>query len=127
MGHYLLSAEAGFSAAHTLPDVDKCDRLHGHNWRVRLSVRVDEQGLDDTGMSVDFRTLEQVAKATVADFDHAYLNELDAFSDSVPTAEQVAKLVYERAASQLQNVAPAATVVEVEAWEMPGYRVAYRP
>ena len=64
--HFLLSGEATFSAAHTLPGVDMCERMHGHNWRVRLTVRVDDDGLDDIGMGVDFRALEQVARAHAA-------------------------------------------------------------
>ena len=51
--HYLLSAEAGFSAAHTLPGVDMCERFHGHNWRVRLTVRVYENRLDQLGIILD--------------------------------------------------------------------------
>ena len=66
MAHYLLSAEAMFSAAHTLPGVDMCDRIHGHNWRVRLTVRVEQDGLGEAGMGVDFRVIEDITKATVA-------------------------------------------------------------
>ena len=75
-GHYLLSAEASFSAAHTLPGVDMCERFHGHNWRVRLTVKVAERGLDGMGMGVDFREIERVAREVVAGFEHRYLNDL---------------------------------------------------
>ena len=127
MGHYLLSAEAGFSAAHRLPNVDQCDRLHGHNWRVRLTVRVSDATLGPQGMGVDFRDIEQTARSVVADFDHAYLNDLEAFSGKAPTAELVARIVCERAAARLSDLAPAASVDQVEAWETPQYRVVYRP
>ena len=33
-GYFLLSAEATFSAAHTLPGAGACEQMHGHNWRV---------------------------------------------------------------------------------------------
>jgi len=127
MGYYTLAAEAGFSAAHRLPDVDKCDRLHGHNWRVRLTVRVDEANLDDLGMGLDFREIEKTAKEAVADFDHAYLNDLAPFRDKHPTAERLAKVVYDRAAARFASITPTAKLVEVEAWEMSDYRVTYRP
>jgi 6-pyruvoyltetrahydropterin/6-carboxytetrahydropterin synthase len=125
--HYLLSAEAGFSAAHTLPGVDMCDRFHGHNWRVRLTVRVPESRLDEMGMGVDFREIERVTRDAVADFEHRYLNDLPDFKGRPPTAERVAKIVCTRAGEQLAKVAPAAEISGVEVWETPQYRVVYRP
>lgn len=125
--HFLLSGEATFSAAHTLPGVDMCDRMHGHNWRFRITVRVDPDGLDAAGMGVDFRILEQAARELADAFEHRYLNDLDAFQDAPPTAERIAQVIGERAAARLRDVAPAARLVEVELWEMPEYRVIYRP
>ncbi|UCD23259.1 MAG: 6-carboxytetrahydropterin synthase [Gemmatimonadota bacterium] len=127
MGYYTLAAEAGFSAAHRLPDVDQCDRLHGHNWRIRLTVQIDETDLNQAGMGIDFRQIEAVAEEAVADFDHSYLNDLEPFRDTAPTAERLAKVIYERAALGLASITPAASLVEVEAWEMSNYRVTYRP
>ena len=127
MGHFLLSADATFSAAHTLPGIEMCERMHGHNWRIRLTVRVDDAALDNVGMGVDFRVVEQIANEVVADFEHRYLNELDAFRDRLPTAEHVAQLVATRAAARLQSAVPAARVAEVELWETPDYRLVYRP
>lgn len=124
---YELSAESRFSAAHTLPGVDMCDRLHGHNWRVRVTVHVAEDRLDHLGMGIDFRVLENIARQAVADFEHRHLNELPDFVDHPPTAEYIAKLVSRRAQSQLDQRAPHASVSRVEIWEMPEYRVVYRP
>jgi 6-pyruvoyltetrahydropterin/6-carboxytetrahydropterin synthase len=123
----LLSAEAGFSAAHTLPGVDMCERFHGHNWRVRLTVRVSESRLDQLGMGVDFREIERVTKDVVAQFEHRYLNDLPEFKDRPPTAERVAKVVCDRASEQLARSAPGAEISGVEVWETPQYRVVYRP
>ena len=126
MGYYLLSAETSFSAAHTLPGVPKCERFHGHNWRVRLTVRVDASALDAGGMALDFREIERTAQDVVADFDHAYLNDLEPFQTYPPTAERVATVACERAARRLATSAPTVTVEEVEVWETPEYRVLYR-
>lgn len=126
-GHYLLSAEASFSAAHTLPGVDTCDRMHGHDWRVRVTVRVEENGLDAGGMALDFRVIEEVTRDVVADFDHRLLNELDAFAGRAPTAERLARVISDRARQRLAGRAPRAAVAEVEVWETPQYRVVYRP
>ena len=127
MSHYLLSAEASFSAAHRLPGVAQCDRLHGHNWRVRLTVRVTEEDLDPSGMGVDFREIEQTVRTVVSDFDHAFLNDLGPFRERPPTAEHVARLVCERAVDRLATVAPAATVCSVDVWETPDHRLTYYP
>ncbi len=127
MSHYLLSAEASFSAAHRLPGVEQCDRLHGHNWRIRLTVRVTEEDLDPSGIGVDFREIEKTVRTVVSDFDHALLNDLGAFRERPPTAERVASVICERAVEHLAKVAPAATVCSVDAWETPEYRITYYP
>ena len=127
MGTFLLSAEAGFSAAHTLPGVDMCERMHGHNWRVQATVRVREAALDRAGMGVDFRTLERLVQEAVADFEHRYLNELPAFQDGPPSAERLTRIVADRLKTSLATAAPAATLMEVALWELPEYRVIYRP
>ena len=125
--YYLLSAEATFSAAHTLPGVDMCERFHGHNWRVRVTVRVPQAGLDTSGMGVDFREIERLTRDSVAEFEHRYLNDLPVFRDRPPTAERVASVVCTRASERLTSLAPSAAVAEVEVWETPQYRVVYRP
>ncbi|NIM48919.1 MAG: 6-carboxytetrahydropterin synthase QueD [Gemmatimonadales bacterium] len=127
MPYYLLSAETTFSAAHVLPGVERCDRLHGHNWRVRLTVRVEEARLTEGGMGVDFRVIEDVTRTAVADFDHGYLNELEPFREQPPTAERIAQVVSVRAADRLAEAAPRVRVEQVEVWEVPHYRVVYRP
>ncbi len=94
---------------------------------MRLSVRIDEANLDGLGIGIDFRKIEEVARAAGADFDHAYLNDLEPFKDKHPTAERLARVVYTRAVARLASIAPTAQLVEVAAWEMSDYRVTYRP
>lgn len=126
-GEFLLSAEAAFSAAHTLPGVDMCERMHGHNWRVRVTVRVKADRLDGHGMGVDFRELERLTGEAVGDFEHRYLNELDAFAGRAPSAETIARVVGERVSAGLARHPSGAAVAQVELWEQPQYKVVYRP
>ena len=126
-GYYLLSAETTFSAAHRLPGTGTCEQLHGHNWRVRITVRVDEALLDGQGMGVDFRVIEEIVKSSVSEFDHAYLNDLEPFKEHPPTAELIAREVYRRSQTLLKEASRSVTIAEVEAWEMAGYRAVYRP
>ncbi len=127
MSYYLLSAETALSAAHTLPDTGQCEQLHGHNWRIRLTVKVSSEAIDAHGMEMDFRVLEKIVHDAVADFDHTYLNNHDAFATIPPTAERIAKVVSDRAVESLTKEAPSVSVQEVEVWEMPEYRAVYRP
>jgi 6-pyruvoyltetrahydropterin/6-carboxytetrahydropterin synthase len=125
--HFLLSAETRFSAAHTLPGVEACERMHGHDWRVRLIVRIDRARVDRSDLALDFRVLEEIARASVGDLDHRYLNDLPPFTGRGATAERVAELVYERASGRLAAQAPQAQLTEVRIWETPEYEVVYRP
>jgi 6-pyruvoyltetrahydropterin/6-carboxytetrahydropterin synthase len=127
MSAFLLSTEATFSAAHTLPGVDMCARMHGHNWRVRVTVQLDAARLDAHGMGVDFRVLEHMTRDAVQDFEHRYLNELEPFTDRPPSAETIARVVAERVAGRLAGHPSGARVLEVALWEMAQYRVVYRP
>jgi 6-pyruvoyltetrahydropterin/6-carboxytetrahydropterin synthase len=127
MAYYLLSAETTFSAAHHLPGVETCDRIHGHDWRVRLTVRVDAAAVGAGGMGFDFREIERATRAAVEDFEHRDLNQLPAFAGTAPTAEQVARIVYERARASVERSVTRARVEEVEVWETPAYRVLFRP
>lgn len=126
-GVFHLSAEAAFAAAHTLPGVDMCARMHGHNWRVRVTVAIDARRLDTNGMGVDFRDLERMTRDAVAEFEHQYLNELPAFQQRPPTAETIARVVADRVGTALAGHPSAAGVAEVELWETPLYKVSYRP
>lgn len=90
-------------------------------------MRVEEQRIDAQGMGVDFRTIEEIAKSSVADFDHAYLNDLEPFKDRPPTAELIAREVFRRSQTLLQEASQDLSVVEIEVWEMAGYRAVYRP
>jgi len=126
-GHFLLSAETTFSAAHTLPGAGTCEQMHGHNWRVRITVRIEETSLDDKGMGVDFRILDEIVQSSVSEFDHAYLNNVEPFTKCPPTAELIAREVYRRAQALLDEALQSAAISEVEVWEMDGYRAIYRP
>jgi 6-pyruvoyltetrahydropterin/6-carboxytetrahydropterin synthase len=101
--------------------------MHGHNWRVRITIRLDAGELDSRSMGLDFRDLQAITAQCVEDFEHRYLNDLDAFRAQPPTAEMLARVVAERAATRLGQIPSTARVEEVEVWEVPEYRVTYRP
>ncbi|MDR3565845.1 MAG: 6-carboxytetrahydropterin synthase QueD [Negativicutes bacterium] len=113
-----------FEAAHRLPDYPgKCCRLHGHNWKVEVTVVGDQ--LDDLGMLIDFRDLKQEVNKVIDTLDHYYLNEIEPFRTVNPTAENIAKYIYEELNSHL-IAARGVTVKLVKVWESPHSAAVYR-
>lgn len=119
-----LTTIVDFEAAHRLPDYPgKCCRLHGHNWKVEVTVT--GENLDQLGMLIDFRELKQEVNRIIDTLDHYYLNEIDAFRTMNPTAENIAKYIYQELKSGLK----ASNSVEVRAvkvWESPNSSALYR-
>ena len=96
---YELTISEEFEAAHRLPEYDgKCCRLHGHNWRVEVTVRGKE--LNASGLLIDFKNLKHHLAEVLATLDHYYLNELDAFASIPPTAEHISRYIYEMMAEK---------------------------
>lgn len=60
----------GFSAAHFIVGHKKCEYLHGHNWRVGLTVEGDE---DERGLVVDFLDLKRIMEKICDAYDHRLL------------------------------------------------------
>jgi 6-pyruvoyltetrahydropterin/6-carboxytetrahydropterin synthase len=84
-----------FAAAHHLANFyGKCEALHGHNWKVE--VFLTGTTLDEAGLLIDFGVVKARAKEVLAEIDHKYLNELEAFRDQNPSSENLARYLYER-------------------------------
>jgi len=111
---YEISTEGNFSAAHFLEGYQgDCARLHGHNWRVRVVVRMQDN--PPTGLTLDFRQLKSVIRQVIKQLDHRVLNELRPFEGKNPTAETIAQWCYVEMAKIIDN--EEAEVVRVEVWE----------
>lgn len=59
-----------FSACHFIPGHEKCARLHGHSYIVRLRL---EGSIGDDGMLMDFVVLKKALKAIAEELDHKTL------------------------------------------------------
>jgi 6-pyruvoyltetrahydropterin/6-carboxytetrahydropterin synthase len=131
---YRITRELGFCYGHRLLDYEgKCAHLHGHNARVVLTLEAAD--LDTAGMVTDFVAVrERVGAWIEAVLDHRMILHRDdpavpvlqqigepvCVVDFNPTAENLARLVFEHAAaSQLP-------VIEVELWETPTCKATYR-
>lgn len=99
---YEVMVEGSFSAAHNLRGYrKKCEKLHGHNWKVRVGVRGGE--LDKTGMLIDFREVKNYLERTLEKLDHKYLNEISYFKVTNPTSENIARFIYNELKSRLKG------------------------
>jgi len=120
---YELAVQLEFSAAHHLRDYPgKCSRLHGHNYRVEVTVA--GQQLNRHGMIIDFGQLKQICQQVIDELDHSLLNDHPFFQQHNPTAENIARYLYTQAAEALTN-----TEVNLEAvrvWESATSSATYR-
>lgn len=118
-----LTVKAHFDAAHALHGYPgECCRLHGHTWDVEATVR--GSALDGVGIVYDFKRLKDDLASVIEPLDHAYLNEVAPFDEANPTAENLARYVYEELSAR---VGREVELVEVAVWESPVARIAYRP
>lgn len=91
---YKLTVESGFSAAHRLVNYPgACSNLHGHNWKVKLTISATE--LDDTGMVIDLMELKNYLDECLQQFDHHLINEVEPFDVTNPTSENLARYIYQ--------------------------------
>ena len=112
---FAVSTEVEFAAAHALAGyAGPCEKLHGHNYRVRLIVTAPE--LDGVGMVMDFAELKRVLKDITAPLDHQNLNEIAPFDRLNSTAEHLARHLYEEAR---KRIGPPLRVWRVEVYETP--------
>ncbi len=122
---YAVTESISFSYGHRLMEYEGgCGHCHGHNGRVEIAVRA--AGLDRRGMVVDFAEILKAARGWIEEnLDHRMLLRRDDplvpplkalgeplfLMDVNPTAEAIAKLIYDAVAAQ------GLPVDEVRLWE----------
>ncbi len=129
-----VSRKAHFNAAHRLYRKDwsdeqndtifgKCSNpnFHGHNYELIVSVTgpIDP----DTGYVMDMKVLKDYIKSEVEDaFDHKNLNiEVHEFADTIPTAENIVVVIY----NKLKKILTSEQSMEVVLYETPRNFVTY--
>jgi len=105
-----------FAAAHQLKMVaDKCENLHGHNWKIEVCVI--SKKLNKQSIVMDFGEIKKHVRKLMEKLDHKFLNELEFFDEkSPPTSENVAVYI----ATELQKLLkyiPDVMISKVTAWE----------
>ena len=132
---FRVTREISFCYGHRLLEYGgKCRHLHGHNGKA--VVTLEAAALDALGMVVDFSAIKRVLGKWIDDaLDHRMLLHQDdpiipelvkqgepfVTLDANPTAENIARLIFERAA------ASGLPVTEVTLWETDSSFATYRP
>ena len=120
---YEITITRSFSAAHVLKDIGgKCEGLHGHNFDVEVSLAAVD--LNKEGLLIDFRILKGWTDEILDCLDHKHLNDLTYFKDKNPSAENLARFIYDRISDKvkLKNI----DVSRVTVWESEKARATYR-
>ncbi|MEM3426761.1 MAG: 6-carboxytetrahydropterin synthase QueD [Nitrososphaerales archaeon] len=118
---YSLTVSGTFAAAHYLTHYPgACSRLHGHTWKVEVTVVASEKN-PDTGMVEDFATIKSNLREVLSDLDHRCVN--DVLNISEATAEYVAEFIY----TKLSQMVFTAKLDSVTVWESDNARVTYSP
>ncbi len=110
-----VAVEKTVAAAHRLFDYNgPCEALHGHNYRVQVFYAGVE--LDRFGMLVDFGDIKKSFHAVLETIDHTYLNDLPAFQNLSPSAENIAMYIFR---GMKRTPFARATLLRVSVWETP--------
>lgn len=119
---YGLRVKTHFQAAHYLPDYPgKCARLHGHTWQVEVMVAGKELNVQD--LLLDLGQLKLFLAEVVEPLDHSLLNEVAELGGRSPSAENLARYVFEALAALLP---PGVRLEEVWVWESDTAGASYR-
>jgi 6-pyruvoyltetrahydropterin/6-carboxytetrahydropterin synthase len=119
---YELTVITQFAAAHQLRKFrGKCEKLHGHNWRIEVSLTGEK--LNDAGLLIDFEEIKEATDRILEELDHSFLNELPKFKDQNPSSENIAAYIFEKLGSTLND--NQIKVTKVTAWESDSARASY--
>lgn len=136
---YQLTTEHSFDSAHFLAGYDgKCGNLHGHRWRVLLTMQSEtlREDQQQKGMCVDFAELKKDLRTELDALDHVLIIEQGSLRESTmkalqeekfqvvempfrPTAENFARYFYELFTLKGYPVA------KVEVYETPNNSAVY--
>jgi 6-pyruvoyltetrahydropterin/6-carboxytetrahydropterin synthase len=132
---FRVSREIDFCYGHRLLNYEgKCRYLHGHNGHAIITI--ESASLDERGMVLDFTEIKRVVSSWIDEkLDHRMLlQRSDPFvsllqeageplflMDENPTAENIAKLIFDFTASR------GFPIVECQLWETPHCFATYRP
>lgn len=123
---YVLTVEDHFASAHQLRGYKgKCENIHGHNWKIVVSVQGTE--LNDIGLLIDFHEIKAALKDVFEVLDHKNLNDVQYFKEHNPSSENIARYIAEQMEEKLAFHNEKVAVESVTVWESHTSRCTYKP
>ncbi len=123
-----VTVEETFAAGHALRGYrGKCEKPHGHNYRVRLTLRGPE--LDSAGLLYDFVRLKAILSEIAERLDHQFMNDIAPFDVLNPSAENLARYFFQEAERRLAAQQPGngVRVAAITVWETDTSTATYSP
>lgn len=119
---FTISVERHFQASHqlTMPDGSK-EPIHDHDWVV--TVILSSEKLNNMGIVMDFQALKAMIDKTIAGFDNKPLESIGYFQQNNPSAENVAKYIYDKLLTKLPE---GVKLQNVRVVEEPGCSATFR-
>ncbi|MFZ5570014.1 MAG: 6-carboxytetrahydropterin synthase QueD [Thermodesulfobacteriota bacterium] len=112
-----------FAAAHQLKMVaEKCENLHGHNWKVEACVAGED--LNPAGVLIDFGELKNHLHQIMETLDHKFLNALELF-DGNPSSENIARYISDLLQAKIDD--KRIRVSRITVWESDNASATYIP
>jgi 6-pyruvoyltetrahydropterin/6-carboxytetrahydropterin synthase len=131
---FRVTREIDFCYGHRLLNYNgKCKYLHGHNGRAVITI--ESAKLDSRGMVIDFTEIKEIVSKWIDEnLDHRMILHRDDpavgalrnlgepmyLIDTNPTAENIARLIFDHARSE------GLPIVEARLWETPHCFATYR-
>jgi 6-pyruvoyltetrahydropterin/6-carboxytetrahydropterin synthase len=111
---FTISVEAHFRASHQLilQDGSK-EASHHHDWHVTADVGSNK--LNHIGIVMNFHKLRELLDHVVVELDHTALESISHFQKNNPTAENVAKYIYDKLEPKLPEGVKLRNIEVVEA------------
>jgi 6-pyruvoyltetrahydropterin/6-carboxytetrahydropterin synthase len=119
---YEVTIIKSFSAAHLLAQIGgKCEELHGHNFKVEVTLAAPN--LNESGLLIDFRIVKKWLNEILDQMDHKHLNELPYFAGLNPSAENIAKYIYDQMKLKIKE--SQVRIARIKVWESENAVVTY--
>jgi 6-pyruvoyltetrahydropterin/6-carboxytetrahydropterin synthase len=121
---YEVTITKSFSSAHLLSQIGgKCEELHGHNFKVEVTVAAPD--LNEFGLLIDFRVVKKWLVVILDQMDHKHLNELPCFAGINPSAENIAKYICDQMEPKAKE--SRVRIARIKVWESENAVVTYIP
>jgi len=119
-----VTIEETFAAGHALRNYKgKCENVHGHNYRCQVTFEGEQ--LDEIGLLVDFVELKRALHGVLDRMDHQWLNEYPPFDRINPSAENMAKYIFDEVKAGLRTN-EGVRLAAVRLWETDTASATYR-